>query len=101
MNKFIQISARLCATCEVLLHRRTELERERAARRMLPLDHTFSLADTLGGGYLHVCICVSRAVCIVRELELSLKFPTHGTSTLSHVPVTDLGLFQVPQHCTI
>ena len=43
-----------------------------------------------------MCVYVSRAVCIVMELELSLKFPLHGTSTRSHIPVTELEFFQVP-----
>ena len=57
----------------MLLGRRTRLQRESSA---LPAAarHTFLLTDTLGRGDLHVCVRVSRAVCIsgsVVELELS------------------------------
>ena len=43
-----------------------------------------------------MCAYVSRAVYIVMELELSLRFPSHGTSTRSHVPATELEFFEVP-----
>ena len=39
---------------------------------------------------------VSRAVCIVMERELPLRFPSHGTSTRSHVPAEELDFFRVP-----
>ena len=84
-------------TRKVLLRRRTELERERESGALLAAAQpNFLLTNTLGRGDLHVCICVSRAVCIVMELELSLRFPSHGSSTRSHVPAMELEFFQVP-----
>ena len=54
-----------------MLHRRTALEREcmSSASLVAALYLYFLLADTLGRGDLHVCICVSRAVCIRKEFE--------------------------------
>ena len=63
--------------------------KRRGASRPLPLDIP-SDSQTHQEWETYMCAYVARAVCIVMELELSLRFPSHGTSTRSHVPATEL-----------
>ena len=88
---FIDITLRCPVPCEMLLGRRIRLESESSAS-LAAARHSFPLTYRLGRGNLDV----SRVVCITMELELSLRFPSHGTSTRSHVPAVELEFFQVP-----
>ena len=74
MNKFIQITARLCATCEVLLHRRTGLERESGA------SHADARPYLLAHGHTREGILTCVHMCVARCLYCK------GTWTLAEVP---------------
>ena len=64
-----------------------------AAAALAALAYLVTLSRTRSG---ETYMCMSRAVCIVMERELPLRFPSHGTSTRSHVPAEKLDFFQVP-----